>query len=56
MVAYRLYYYVGTPGQIPQLGLLLVQMTDASTIKIELFPGSTAGTGQFDANASIFVR
>jgi hypothetical protein len=56
MVAYRLYYYVGTPGQTPQLGLLLVQMTDAATIKIELFAGSTTGTGQFDANASVFVR
>jgi len=56
MVAYRLYYYVGTPGQIPQMGLLLVQMTDASTIKVEMFPGSTAGTGQFDANAYTYIR
>ncbi|MFI5243886.1 MAG: hypothetical protein ACHQQR_01590, partial [Gemmatimonadales bacterium] len=40
----------------PQNGLLLVQMTDASTIKIELFPGSTASTGQFDAGAFTFVR
>ena len=55
-VAYRLYYYVGTPGQIPQLGLLLVQMTDAATIKVELFPGSTAGTAQFDANAYTYTR
>lgn len=40
----------------PQQGLLLVQMTDASTIRIELFPGSTAATGQLDANAYTFVR
>jgi len=52
-VAYRLYPY-NWPGQ--QYGLLLVQMTDPSTIKIELFPGNLGGTAQFDANASIFAR
>ena len=40
----------------PQNGLLLVQMVSESQIRIELFPGSTAPTGQFDANAATFVR
>ena len=40
----------------PQNGLLLVQMVTDAQIRIELFAGSTAATGQFDANALTFVR
>jgi hypothetical protein len=53
IVAYRLLRIFDAPTQY---GLMLVQMTDASTIKVEVFPGSTASTGQFDSKAFTFVR
>ena len=52
LVAYRLLNPVG----LAPYGLMLVQMTDASTLEIEVFPGSTASAGQFDANSHTFVR
>ena len=53
IVSYRLYspFDPGTPT-----GLMLVQMVSDTQIKIEVFPGSTASSGQFDANAFTFVR
>ncbi|MBI3504313.1 MAG: hypothetical protein HY059_05685 [Proteobacteria bacterium] len=53
MVAYHL---VNPFDGGPQNGLLLVQMVSDTQIRIELFPGSTASTGQFDTNAATFVR
>lgn len=53
IVTYRLYF---THDAMAQSGLMLVQMTDSATIKVEVFPGSTASTGQFDAKAFTFVR
>jgi hypothetical protein len=40
----------------PPVGLMLVQMVDASTIKAEVFSGSTITSAQFDANAVTFIR
>ncbi|MGH7616578.1 MAG: hypothetical protein ACREPM_05060 [Gemmatimonadaceae bacterium] len=53
VVAYRLY---GIFDKHPLYGLMLVQMTDASTVKAEIFPGSTATTASFDAQAVTFIR
>ena len=52
-VAYRL---INPFDGGPPVGLLLVQMLSDSQIRIELFPGSTASTAQFDTNAYTFVR
>ncbi|MFI5309635.1 MAG: hypothetical protein ACHQQ3_00260 [Gemmatimonadales bacterium] len=52
LVAYRLLY---TEGRT-EFGLMLVQMMTDSVIRIEVFPGSSASTGQFDANVWTFVR
>ena len=51
-------YYLYSPfdPNFPPNGLLLVQMTDASTIKAEYFPGSSASATQFTSNAVTFVR
>jgi hypothetical protein len=54
IVSYKL--YSPFDPSFPPTGLLLVQMTDASTIKVEYFPGSSASATQFDANAVTFVR
>lgn len=54
IVSYKL--YSPFDPQFPPTGLLLVQMIDASTIKTEYFPGSSASATQFDANAVTFVR
>jgi len=53
LVAYRL---LNPFMSDQQYGLMLVQMTDASTLQLEVFPGSTASAGQFDANSYTFVR
>ena len=52
VVPYRLLYSESRQ----QYGLLLVRMVTDSQLRMELFVGSTAGTGEFDANASTFVR
>jgi hypothetical protein len=54
LVRYKLYSQFD-PG-FPSTGLLLVQMTDDATIKIELFTGSAASATQFDGGAYTFVR
>jgi hypothetical protein len=53
VVAYRLVY---TESTSVQAGLMLVQMTDATHLKIEVFEGSQAATGTFDGNARSYVR
>ena len=52
-VAYRLY---GSQADFMQRGLMIVQMTDDTHIKVQVFPGSTAGDAAFDANAKIYAR
>jgi hypothetical protein len=42
-------------SSIPR-GLLMVQMIDDNTIKVEYFPDNTGTTMPFDANAKIYVR
>jgi hypothetical protein len=54
IVSYKL--YSPFDPQFPPTGLLLVQMTDASTITVEYFAGSSASATQFDASAVTFVR
>jgi len=54
IVSYKL--YSGFDPNFPPTGLLLVQMTDASTIKAEYFAGSSASATQFTSNAVTFVR
>ena len=51
-------YWLYSPfdPNFPPNGLLLVQMTDASTIKVEYFAGSNASATQFTSNAVTFVR
>jgi hypothetical protein len=53
LVACRLYDIFGQPTQQE---LMLMQMIDGQTIKVEVFMRSTAGTGQFDARAYTYVR
>jgi hypothetical protein len=53
VVSYSLYF---THDAQPRYGTLLVQMLDAATIKVELFVGTSAAAGQFDASAVTFVR
>ncbi len=53
VVAYRLLY---TESTTVQSGLMLVQMTDATHLKIEVFEGSQAGSGSFDSNARVYSR
>jgi hypothetical protein len=54
VVSYKLYsgFDIGFPSQ----GVLLVQMINDSTIKVEQFMGTSVGTPQFDASAWTFVR
>lgn len=54
LVRYKL--YSPFDPQLPPSGLLLVQMTDNSTIKIEYFSGSAISSMQFDGKESTFVR
>jgi len=58
-VAYRL-YEAGSDGQAPggssQVGLLIVQMTDDSTIKVQVFAGSGASDANFTSDARTYTR
>ena len=54
IVSYKL--YSPFDPNFPSTGLLLVQMTDGSTIKVEYFAGSSASATQFGASAVTFVR
>jgi hypothetical protein len=54
LVRYKL--YSPFDPQFPPTGLLLVQMTDNSTIKLEYFSGSSASPTQFDGKEYTFVR
>ncbi|MEP6591654.1 MAG: hypothetical protein ABJC19_10770 [Gemmatimonadota bacterium] len=53
VVAYRLVY---TESTNVQSGLMLVQLTDATHLKIEVFEGSQAASASFDGNARSYVR
>lgn len=53
LVAYRLLY---TESTTVQWGLMLVELTDATHLRIEVFPGSQATTGNFTAAAKRYVR
>jgi hypothetical protein len=53
LVAYPLMY---TGSTNIQAGLMLVQMIDATHLKIEVFPGSQATSGAFDGAAFTYVR
>lgn len=50
-VAYRLL----TSGAT-QVGLMLVQVTGPETLRVQVFPGSTAGTADFTAAARTYTR
>ncbi len=52
VVSYRLMYIDG----VAQYGQMLVQMTDAQTIKVEMWVGQTVNNTAFDANAFTYVR
>ena len=51
-VAYRLQY----TGDRSPYGLMLLQLMNDTTLKVEMFVGSTAATGEFDAGAMIYIR
>ncbi len=53
-VAYPL--YIGAPGSGPSAGLLVVEMTDAETIRAEVFPGSQKTGAAFTSAAQIYRR
>jgi hypothetical protein len=53
LVAYRLYSIFDVA---PPYGLMLVQMTNDSTIKVEVFTGTSASATQFDGREVTFVR
>ncbi len=52
-IAYRLY---GSKTDWMQRGLMIVQMTDDTHIKVQVFPGSTASDAAFDSGAKIYAR
>lgn len=58
-VSYQLYGFdpnnkgQNSPGQ---QGLLIVQMTDDNTVKVETFKGSADATAEFDSGAQTYVR
>ena len=52
-IAYRLY---GSKADWQQRGLMIVQMTDDTHIKVQVFPASTASDASFDANAKTYAR
>lgn len=35
---------------------MLVQLLDDTRMKVEVFPGSSAATGEFDGNALVYTR
>jgi hypothetical protein len=53
LVVYRLTY---TESTTIQSGLMLIQMVDATHLKIEVFSGSQATSGAFDASAHSYIR
>ncbi|HTR78619.1 MAG TPA: hypothetical protein VMH39_10925 [Gemmatimonadaceae bacterium] len=53
VVTYRLYDIFDWH---PQQGVMLVQMVNDSTLKVEMFPGNLGSTAEFDGNAFTFVR
>ncbi|HEY4100754.1 MAG TPA: hypothetical protein VGM20_07750 [Gemmatimonadales bacterium] len=53
LVAYPLTY---TESTNVQWGLMLLQMTDATHLRIEVLPGSQASSGAFDAGVHSYVR
>jgi len=53
LISYKL--YSPFDPTFPPVGVMLVQMTDSATIKIEVFRGSTAVTA-FDGKQFTFVR
>jgi len=58
LVIYRL-LNTGEPGGLPgllPLGLLLVQLTDTTHLKVEVVADPLATTGVFSANAKVYVR
>lgn len=50
-VNYRLFYPDGRP-----YGLMLVEMTTTTQIRVEVLPGSTAAAASFSGNARVYVR
>ena len=58
VVIYRL-LNTGEPGGLPgllQMGLLLVQLTDATHLKVEAFGSQQATSASFTTNAKVYVR
>ena len=58
VITYRL-FNLGEPGGVPgtdQLGLLVVQMLDATRIRVDVLPVRTGSTAAFTAAARIYVR
>ena len=51
-VAYQLYYIFSEPVN-PLAGLMIVQMTDDTHIKVEVFTNCTATDAEFDPGAFI---
>jgi hypothetical protein len=58
VTVYRLLYQgePGGPAGTQQRGLLIVQLTDATHLKIEVVPDTTATTASFSADARVYVR
>jgi hypothetical protein len=57
-VTYQLYATSSNSGTLNggQAGLLIVQMTDDSTIRVEAFATSTETNADFDSNAVVYTR
>lgn len=58
MISYQLYKNIGSTVDTPagvQSGLLLLQLTDASTLRAEFIPGAVS-SGSFSANAMTYRR
>lgn len=53
-VAYRLFVAVSNPGS--PVGLLIVQMTDGETLRVQVFPGSLAADAEFTPAAQTYRR
>jgi hypothetical protein len=55
-VAYSLYSAGGIQADPNQRGLMIVQMTDDTHIKVEVFPNVTSKDSSFSSNAKIYAR
>jgi hypothetical protein len=53
-VAYRL--FIGVPNAGPAAGLLIVQMTDGETVRVQAFPGSQSADAPFTPAAQTYRR